>query len=376
MTPLWINTDDALAKFLRALPPGVPVALDTEFAWTRTYFPVFALLQIGIDRQTAAIVDALSIKDWSPLGELLGDATRRKILFSGANDLPILHRACGVLPANVFDAQIAAGFCGESATLSLKAVIQEKLGIPLDKSETRSDWTLRPLTQKQIDYAAGDVVLLPELATLYEEHLKANGNLAWFLEEMETQFCREDSYRLPPVEDAWHKIGALRKPLSEEIRGRMVSLALWREEKARDTDLTRNRLLTDEQLIWCAYENPQEESRLYAMPQCWPKRIRPVAAEILEALKHGPEALERCGLTVKKRIRPLPKNELKALSDRVLGLSERRARERQIEPTLVCTRHDAEHWAKNHLNKTPQDGRILQGWRNELLHDALALLEK
>ncbi len=376
MTPLWIDTDDALAKFLHTLPPGVLVALDTEFAWTRTYFPVFALLQIGVDHKTAAIVDALAIRDWSPLGELLGDAGRRKVLFSGANDLPILHRACGVLPANVFDVQIAAGFCGESATQSLKTVIQEKLGILLDKSETRSDWTLRPLTRKQIDYAAGDVVLLPELAALYEERLKANGNLAWFLEEMETQFCRKEAYLPPPVEDAWRKVGALRKPMPEDIRGRMVSLVLWREEKARATDTTRNRILTDEQLIWCAYENPQEESRLHAMPQCRSKRIRPMAAEILEALKHSSEALERCGLAVRKRERPLPKDKLKELSDRVLGLAERRARDRQIELTLVCTRHDAEHWAVNHLHKAPQEGRILHGWRGELLNGALAPLEK
>ena len=91
----WIAEDSDLAAYCRGLPPGRSVALDTEFDWTRTFYPVFALLQIGVGREETALVDALAIRDWSPLAELLADATRPKIVFGGVNDLPILVRACG-----------------------------------------------------------------------------------------------------------------------------------------------------------------------------------------------------------------------------------------------------------------------------------------
>ncbi|MGN0866671.1 MAG: ribonuclease D [Oligosphaeraceae bacterium] len=373
-SPLWIADDASFQAFVASLPAGKPVALDTEFEWTRTYFPILALLQIGLDRENVALVDPLAIRDWSPLARLLADPERQKIFFSGANDMPLLHRVCGVVPASLFDVQVAAGFCGEGACQSLKAVLENRLGVCLPKTESRSDWMLRPLTEKQLGYAGDDVAYLPEVAADYQEALKANGNLAWFQEEMEESFCREEGYRLPPPEDAWRRLGFLHFLRSAPERRRAVSLAIWREKKARETDCARGRLLSDDQLQWCATENPGDASRLLQMPSCWCKRVKPLAGEILEALANPclgsyQESASQPYLSPERKV------ALRKLGERVRGIATGCARHRQIEPTLVCTRGEAEAWAFRKLMGLPQEGRICRGWRKELLQEPLRQLE-
>ena len=370
MTRLWIDDDAAFRAFVESLPPGQPVALDTEFDRTRTYYPVFALLQVGVGRECVALVDALALKEWSPLGSLLGDPRRRKYLFSASNDLPILHQACGTVPASVFDVQVAAGFCGESGVQGLKAVLERRLGIVLPKTETRSDWTRRPLSAQQLSYAGDDVAYLTEVGEWYESALRANGNLSWFQEEMEEAFCREEAYGQPPVEEAWRRLGFLHHhPGDPQAVRRAVGLAIWREGKAREIDCAKPRLLTEEQLNWCAAENPATLADLMKMPNCWPKRIRPHGQEILEVLAHPPQGTYR--ERAEKHFTPERKARLRKLSDRVMGIAASCARQRLIDPALACSRGDADRWATLHLDKLPQEGRICRGWRKELLQAGL-----
>ncbi len=358
----WIDTNQKFRDFCAALPAGMPIALDTEFAWTKTYFPQFALLQIGIDREHAALVDPLAVTDWTPLAEILADETRRKILFSGSNDLPILVRACqGVIPKNLFDVQTAAGFCGEASTQSLKAIIETHLGISLPKTETRSDWTIRPLTEKQREYAADDVVLLPELAVEFEAKLKDNGNLAWFQEEMDTAHCRPEAYDLPDTADAWKRLGGIRKMENALARQRAVGLAIWRENTARTNNVARPRILSDEQIYWCASNAPTTAAELLKMPECWPKRVRPYADELLALIANPPPAPQE------PKKPNYSRQAFNDLSDRILNFLRKRAQERQIDSAIVGARHDAEKYASALLQRKTPSGKLCTGWRNELL---------
>lgn len=368
--PLWIDNDRQLADYLRQLPMGAPVALDTEFDWTHTFFPVFALLQIGVSRSDVAIVDALAIRDWSPLAEVLNDRTRQKLVFSGANDLPILVRACGgsdaALPVNIFDIQSAEGFLGRGAALALKKVVEIELGIPLDKSETRSDWTLRPLTPQQLEYAAGDVALLPDIAAKLTRELAELGNLERFQNEM-LHFSQKEYYALPPVTHAWHRLSGYSRLPDAAARARARSLACWREETCRAKDLGRSRLLSDIQLYWVAEHHPRTADALRRMPRAKNSVIRNFGDDIVKAQElPAPEDHRDYA-----RISLTQKALLHEKSERIAGLVQKRAEAAHIEPSLIASKREIEAAVACYIKRQPCHAKFMSGWRAELLQPTL-----
>ncbi len=371
---LWLDNNQALAEFFRQLPPSAPIALDTEFDWTRTYYPIFALLQIGVNREEAAIVDALAITDWTPLSEALASPQRRKIFFGASNDLPILVRACGgvekCLPVNIFDVQMAEGFCGKGSSMALKKVIFEELGIELDKSETRSDWTQRPLTPKQLEYAADDVVLLPELAVMLEERMAQKKTLKAFNESMNSAF---DADFYAPVDEnkAWRRVSGNNTVKDERARRRLRALATWRECTARDANFARTRILSDLQLCWVAQTNPKDVAALRSMPRVKNHTLRDFGTAIIQA-QNMPVPPLPAGDHVQQRFTPALKATFNNLVERVLSLVQKRAAEFGVESTLLASRREVENVVARKVRGLDfSNAKILQGWRYDLLAPAI-----
>ncbi|MBO7742003.1 MAG: HRDC domain-containing protein [Victivallales bacterium] len=369
----WIDSSSAFAEYCRSLPPGVPVAVDTEFDWQRSYYPVFALLQIGVDRENAALVDPFAVDDWTPLKELLTDSSRRKILFSGGNDLPILVRACGgpeaCIPANVFDVQSAYLFLGESQNVALKWVVKEELDIELDKSETRSDWTMRPLTAKQLEYAAGDVVLLPEVAQKVEKRLQDSGNLEFFLEEMAERHCRPECYQEQECEKAYARISGYWRIERADVRARLRGLAFWREQFGRANNISRSRIFKDAQLVWIAEEAPSSTAVMGGMPDYRRQNVSRYGADAIAAMRiRIPEPP-----SVPQHITPQMKSDLREMEERLIKLVSKRAAARGIASTLVAARRDVEKLAFSIVRKKPvEDIPMLGGWRRKILDPAIS----
>lgn len=374
MPHIWIDNDIALKDFLASLCPGQPVALDTEFDWTRTYYPRLALLQIGIDKDNCALVDPFVITDWTPLRTLLTDPARIKIVFSGRNDLPILVRACGGFancrPSAIHDLQLAMGFCGHLANISLKNTIESIFGIVMDKSETRSDWTQRPLTSNQLNYAADDVVLLPEALQHLTDQMRQNGNLDFFLEET-ALFEDPELYAETDASQTWHRIGGYWRIRGELPRTRIRALAQWREETARANDLSRNRILPDEALLRLALANTITPLDLMQLPRIHKPTVKRFQNNLLSIHSHPVACLEP----------PAPRNPLNTtaqktrfnhLVERIQGLIRQRAETRQIDSTLLGSRHDIEALVLQAIHKQPLDSRLLHGWRAILLQPTIA----
>ncbi|POP44849.1 ribonuclease D [Superficieibacter electus] len=239
-----ITTDDALLTLCEAASQVPAIALDTEFVRTRTYYPQLGLLQL-FDGQHVALIDPLGITDWTPMRELLLNGEVTKFLHAGSEDLEVFLHEFGVMPQPFIDTQILAAFCGRPMSWGFASMVEEFTGLKLDKSESRTDWLARPLTERQCDYAAADVwYLLPVARQLLAETDRA-GWLSAALDECELMKNRRQEILEP--DEAWREITN-----AWQLRPRQLAclqlLAAWRLRKARDRDMAVNFVVREEHL--------------------------------------------------------------------------------------------------------------------------------
>ena len=177
------TTADLAAACAVAKERGV-LALDTEFVWMRTYRPQLGLVQLGAGRDAVWAVDCLTGLDPAPLKALIEDGAVVKILHDARQDLTLVHHYTGALPRNVFDTQLAAAFADHPSGMGLQKLLMEELDVGLAKTETRTDWMQRPLSEAQVGYALDDVRYLPELREALLARAGAFGTGAWLAEEL------------------------------------------------------------------------------------------------------------------------------------------------------------------------------------------------
>ncbi|STS13321.1 ribonuclease D [Klebsiella pneumoniae] len=172
-----ITTDDGLRAVCEAASTASAVALDTEFVRTRTYYPQLGLLQL-FDGQQVSLIDPLTINDWAPMRDLLLNQDVTKYLHAGSEDLEVFLNAFNLMPQPLIDTQILAAFCGRPMSWGFASMVEEYSGVALDKSESRTDWLARPLTERQCEYAAADVwYLLPIASQLMAETDRAGSSV-------------------------------------------------------------------------------------------------------------------------------------------------------------------------------------------------------
>ncbi len=239
-----ITTNEALFALCEEARSATAIALDTEFVRTRTYYPQLGLLQL-FDGQRVALIDPLGITDWSPMQELLLNRDVTKYLHAGSEDLEVFQHEFGVMPQPFIDTQILAAFCGRPMSWGFASMVEEFTGLKLDKSESRTDWLARPLTERQCDYAAADVwYLLPIAHKLLAETDQA-GWLSAALDECELMKNRRQEILNP--DEAWREITN-----AWQLRTRQLAclqlLAAWRLRKARDRDMAVNFVVREENL--------------------------------------------------------------------------------------------------------------------------------
>ncbi|MGI5868455.1 MAG: ribonuclease D [Kiritimatiellia bacterium] len=354
------------------------IALDTEFVWQRTYYANLGLVQVGLaedfdstrlpsappaalafpaatpERRAVRLLDPLHC-DPATVGALLRDASLVKILHDAVQDLQHLVRWCGgVLPVNVFDTRIAAGFCGMPSTVSLRQLLQEVVGIELPKTQTRTNWMRRPLSPDQLEYAADDVAYLGAARAWLLAKATALGTLGWMLEEMRV-LDDPAHYAESCVRDAWRRVKvpvrAFRLPRQLV---RLRELAAWREETARSRNLPRSWVLDDKVLVAAALNPP-------GGPSAIPKQdlSRAFVAGFFDTLAVAEtlpeEGLPDLGDTATPGVREMATTLLKTLAEV--------AAEAHIDPALLGSRADAIQFCQN-----PDDPAhpLNRGWRAAL----------
>ncbi|TWI03562.1 ribonuclease D [Luteimonas cucumeris] len=274
----WISDPEALS--LRIATRPTRIGLDTEFIRERTYWPQLALVQIAIDDEVL-LVDSLVPGMCTALAPLLADPTVLKIMHSASEDLIAFQRACNVVPQPLFDTQIAAALAGIAGGIGYQRLVQEQLGVALDKGETRSDWLRRPLSSSQLEYAADDVRHLFALHDLLDARLRELGRNGWLTEDA----ARLASGSAADASERWpHLAMRAAQYLDAEAQRRLLRLLRWRERQARDSDRPRSWILDNELAVALARMPPADARALQAQLDAHPKAPRKLGAAIWQAL--------------------------------------------------------------------------------------------
>jgi ribonuclease D len=360
-----ITRTDELAEACAKLGAAPFVAIDTEFMREQTFWPKLCLIQMAANG-TEVLVDSLSPGlDLDPFFELMVNERVPKIFHSARQDIEIVHHLAGVIPHPIFDTQVAAMVCGFGEAVSYSMLVKRLLAQNLDKTSRFTDWSRRPLSDRQLTYALGDVVYLRDLYPKLRAQLDRSERASWLNEEMAV-LTDPATYELHP-EQAWKRLKMrIKTPKALAV---LMELAAWREREAQTQDVPRSRILKDEALYDIASQAPRTAEDLGSLRTLHNGFARSMRGRaVLEAVSRG---LERDPKTIPpiERGEPMPP-EAQAIVDLLRVLLKATAGRHGVAPKLIATSDELEEIARDDEADVP----VLKGWRRKLFgEDALAL---
>ncbi len=360
MSALFIAESAALTELCHELGSEGWIALDTEFRRVDTYYAQLCLIQVATPRLIAS-VDPLAV-DIKPLLAVLARGAILKVLHAARQDLEVIHDLAGAVPSPLFDTQIAAALAGFADQAGYATVVEQLAGAKLDKSQTRTDWTRRPLTAAQLAYAADDVRHLCVVYTTLEEKLAALGRRAW-LEEECAALTDPALYATDPKQ-AWRRLGAAAS-LPPRAQTVLAEVAEWRERTAQTQNRPRGWILKDTAVVEIANRAPRTAAELATIADIAPGTIRHRGEEILAAVRRA-LALPPARLAEPPvRFSNEQQARLKRASERVA----QQAAQLNIPASLLASRQDLQA-----LLLGRNDTRVLRGWRRAVIGEELTAI--
>ncbi len=362
-----ITQQSELERVCQAARGKNAIALDTEFVRTRTFYPQLGLIQL-YDGENVSLIDPLEIEDMSAFAELLQDNKVIKVLHACGEDLEVFKHSFGCVPKPMLDTQLMAAFLGQGLSTGFAALVDSYLGIELDKSESRTDWLARPLTLKQLEYAAADVYyLLPMFGFLFKQ-VKEAGWLEAVMQESERMIDKREHQVDPDqayidIKGAWQL-----KPRQLAV---LKPLAKWRYTEAIRRDLALNFVFKEDDLLTIARHNIQSKQ---AMEQQGidSRALARHSAKIVSLVKEAnqtpaseyPEKIERLmDLPGYKQLVKVLKDEVTKAAEQTGLASEFLASKKQLNQFI--------HWAWKLNKDADAKPDVMQGWREPLVGQRL-----
>jgi ribonuclease D len=352
-----ITKTDDLAIVCQNFAEHDYVTVDTEFLRESTFWPILCLIQLA-GPDDALIVDAMAEGlDLGPFFELMGDESVTKVFHAARQDIEIVHNLGNLIPHPVFDTQVAAMVCGYGDSIAYDQLVSRVNGAHIDKSSRFTDWSRRPLTQKQLDYALADVTHLRDVYHSLTADLEKNGRAHWVSEEMKV-LTSVRTYDMP-VEDAWRRLKMrVRKPLDFAI---MRAVAEWRESAARARNIPRGRVIKDDAIFAIAQQHPKNTEalgRVRAVPNGF-ERSRHAASLI--------ETVQKAMATPQEDLIPVPRPSRSpegsgAATEMLKVLLKLTVEKHGVAAKVVATVDDLERIAAN----DDADVAPLKGWRRDM----------
>ena len=352
MTHQLIETDTALVEVLDRHASDNFVAVDTEFRRRDTYFPQVALLQLCW-RKDAYLIDPTKVFNFGPVVELLSNPQVIKLIHSPSEDLEVFDRWLQVLPSPLFDTQRALAVLGRGFGLGYRAMVEMFTGDAISKEETTSDWLKRPLTDRQLSYAALDVTYLRQIGEELYDACRESQRLSWVL---------EDTARLKlggrgpaaKFKSAWKM--SLRE---QALLSRLID---WREEEARRLDRPRSWVVPDKVLVTLAKRQPMHLAQLSSVDGLHDAIIRKRGKRIVEVVSGAIDNQAPQQAFWQSPLRSSHKQWASTLGETVTS----RAQELGVAPEVLYAGRDIERLIQATLDQQPIPKDLL-GWRDSVI---------
>ena len=363
---MYIASQADLESFVERAIKSDVLAIDTEFLREKTYYPKLCLLQMAT-REESVIVDPFEVDDLSAIRPLLEDERIVKVFHSGHQDIEIMVYDLDCVPRPVFDTQVAAALLGQTQQVGYAPLVHTICGVKLKKTDSFTDWSARPLSESQLDYAIDDVVYLPEMYSIMKKRLEEKGRLDWLSDEFETMM-KPETY-VADEQEMYRRL----KHVGQLSRRQMAAareMAAWREIEARKRNIPRRWVLTDEQIVEACRREPRTIDDLFMVRGIRERLTTADARALMELVRAALDSAPDTWPTVQKSSKSEPNVDVQV--DMLMAIVRMKARENDIAlPTLANT-SDLTAVARGHRD----DVEVLKGWRRELVgNDLVSFLE-
>jgi ribonuclease D len=364
-----ITTTEALTELCARLAQSEFVCVDTEFMRESTYWPELCLIEIADEKEAAAIDPKAPGLDMTPLLDLMvNNEDVLKIFHAGGQDVEIIYNLTGKTPHPIFDTQIAMMAISQSEQIGYSNLVESWLGLVIDKGARFTDWSRRPLTERQIEYAIGDVTHLAKIFPKILKRLIKTGRGVWLNAEMEK--LADPAHYANDADLAWHRIKAAGR--NPAMLGRLKAIAAWREAEAQDKNIPRGRIARDETLADIASHPPKTQAdlaKVRGLSAGW--KDNDIGKRLMQTIESAQPLSEEEMPAKTPRGAPLGK-EGALVADLLKLLLKIRAREIDVAARLLARSDDLELLAAG----VRKGIDILEGWRFETFgKDALELVE-
>lgn len=353
---MYISTNEDLTAFCKRARAFSAIAIDTEFLREKTYHAKLCLVQVATPDE-CVVIDPLAIDDLGPLAELMTDVDTLKVFHACSQDMEVLCHALGSVPAPIFDTQAAAGFLGERAQCSYHNLVSTFCGVSLPKTESLTDWSRRPLSPKQIEYALDDVRYLIDAYRVIESKLHSLGRTAWVRDEIRP-LADPAHYRSDP-RAAFKRVKRVNACTRRQLAVAR-ELASWREQRAETRDIPRKWVMSDEVLLALCKRAPQTVEDFRAVRGTEQLSARDVEVA-LDAIARG----RRCpqeNLPSIGRAHRAPAPELESVIDLMYALIRLVSERSGVATSLIVSRDGLLDYIEH-----PERSPLREGWRFELV---------
>ncbi len=355
-----ITTEQELQNFCQSIQHSEFLAIDTEFLREHTYYPELCLIQVA-NQDHAMCIDPILLKDLNPLKELFFSPKITKVLHACKQDMEIFLQLWGEIPTPIYDTQIAACLLGQADQVGYAKLVEDMLGINLSKSQSRTDWSKRPLTDAQLSYALADVTHLAELYPLQHAKLEALNRLEWLTEDFDL-LGTSDNYTANP-QLMWKKLKGIQKLRPAQLVYAQ-QLAAWRETTAIKNNKPRRHIVMDEAIIDIVKMMPQSIADLENIRSISPTFRKRYASSVLAELASAVSIPQELWPTSKKSLKPTKTQTV--VIDILDGILKHECYKYSINPSSLCSKKELQALL---AGKTDLD--ILSGWRYKHAGEAL-----